>query len=314
MEGLDQRCLLLGRGSRLANSHCQKLVFIHEVKCPQHKRMDANAPSQGLPGLALDLSVSCGRLLTASANTHAACGSCCSCMYPTASVLSRRVCGIHWLSFFMYRKNMSEIEKEESSKSSTMVGVIVNNNQENDDPDISALKSLFQISLEIRNFEINQLVQRNNFFMVFQGVLFAGVIQSSHTKPVVSFLVCLVGLIVSFYHVRMAAGAKFWQEYWEHALHSIENHLMKKLHTSDCKRTTTIQLFHEESHIYQDMVKSRLANHGFSLINGLILKRYSVSRVPIYVAIAITLIWLLLTLCTLRGYPPLSVPSFVVGF
>lgn len=210
---------------------------------------------------------------------------------------------------------MSEIEKEEGPKPSTMVGVIVNNNQEtNDDPDISALKSLFKIALETRNFEINQLVQRNNFFMVFQGVLFAGVIQSSHTKPVVSFLVCLVGLIVSFFHVRMAAGAKFWREYWEHALHSIEEHLMEKLHTSDCKRTATFHLFHEKSHIYQEMVKSRLSSHGFSLINGLILKRYSVSRVPIYVAIAITLIWLLLTLCTLRGYPPLSVPSFIVSF
>ena len=210
---------------------------------------------------------------------------------------------------------MSEIEKEESQKSSTTVGVFVTNNQEkNDDPDMSALKSLFKIALETRNFEINQLVQRNNFFMVFQGVLFAGVIQSPHTKPVVSFLVCLVGLIVSIYHVRMAAGAKFWQEYWEQALHTIEGHLMEKLHTSDCNRTATFHLFHEKSHIYQEMVSNRLSNHGFSLVNGLILKRYSVSRVPIYVAIAISLIWLLLALCTLRGYPPLSVPSFVVGF
>jgi hypothetical protein len=57
--------------------------------------MDANSPSQGLPGLALDLSVSCRRLLTTEASIHGACGSYCSWMYPTASVLFRRFCGIH---------------------------------------------------------------------------------------------------------------------------------------------------------------------------------------------------------------------------
>ena len=64
--------------------------------------------------------------------------------------------------------------------------------------DIEALKSLFKIALATRDFEITQLVQRNNFFMIFQGVLFAGVMQSAHTKPLVSFLVCFV-----MYHYKL---------------------------------------------------------------------------------------------------------------
>lgn len=39
----------------------------------------------------------CGRLLTVSASSHAACGSYCSWIYPTASVLDRRFCGINSL-------------------------------------------------------------------------------------------------------------------------------------------------------------------------------------------------------------------------
>lgn len=198
---------------------------------------------------------------------------------------------------------------------STFVGVSVavpGENREN--PDSEALKRLFQIALETRNFEISQLVQRNNFFMIFQGVLLAGLLQSAHTKPAVSFLVCLAGLAVSFYQVQMAAGAKFWQEYWEAALHKVEKELISHLKLQGDGRNKFLYLFHEQNGIYDQMVHDRLSTRGLGLTKSLIMRRYSVSRVPIYVAISLTLVWLLLTLCTMRGYPPLSIPSFVVGF
>ena len=181
-------------------------------------------------------------------------------------------------------------------------------------PDAKALKSLFRIALETRNFEITQLVQRNNFFMIFQGVLFAGLVQSSHTKPVVSFLVCLAGLFVSVYQVKMASGAKFWQEYWEAALHLIEQELLTHLANEMPGRGKIFHLFHENGARYKEIVEKRLGPVGFDISTWLVLQRYSVSRIPIYVAIVLSIIWLLLVLCTLRGYPPLSVPSFVVGF
>lgn len=73
-------------------------------------------------------------------------------------------------------------------------------------------------------------------------------------------------------------------------------------------------LFHEEDGIYKKMVSDRLGEKGLGFTKSLIMKRYSVSRVPIYVAVALSAVWALLVLCTMRGYPPLSVPSFVVGF
>lgn len=184
--------------------------------------------------------------------------------------------------------------------------------QEN--PDSGAMKRLFHIALENRNFEISQLVQRNNFFMVFQGVLLAGLIQSSHSKPVVSFLVCAAGLLVSLYQVKMAAGAKFWQEYWEAALHKVEEDLIEHLKSQGEGRRTFLHLFHEEDEIYRKMVHDRLKEKGFGFTESLIMKRYSVSRIPIYVAIGLSFIWALLVLCTMHGYPPFSVPSFVFGF
>lgn len=176
------------------------------------------------------------------------------------------------------------------------------------------LKGLFTVALETRNFEISQLVQRNNFFMIFQGVLLAGMIQSSHTKPVVSFLVCLAGFAVSFYQVRMAAGAKFWQEYWEAVLQDIDEELNKHLSIPEAHKGKLFHLFHHDDHIYDKRVKDRLERRGFCLTRFLVMKRYSVSRVPIYVAIALSFVWALLLLCTMRGYPPFSPPSFVVGF
>lgn len=162
----------------------------------------------------------------------------------------------------------------------------------------SDVKSDFDIALRMREFEITQLAQRNNFFMIFQGVMLAGVLQSAHTIPVVSFLGCVAGFFISIFQVGMAAGAKYWQEYWEAKL-------------SKCKP----DLFHEDDHEYNITVNERLTKRGASRgIKLLIMRRYSVSRIPIRVGIMFAVIWLLLVLCTLRGCPPLGVPALIVGF
>lgn len=209
-------------------------------------------------------------------------------------------------------------EKNDSSSepmpSPTIGLTVVANGSDQTSPDAKALKSLFRIALETRNFEIAQLVQRNNFFMIFQGVLLGGVVQSAHTKPVVSFLVCLAGFGVSVYQVKMASGAKFWQEYWEAALHRIEKELVAHLISDTPSRGKIFHLFHEDDAVYREMVKERMKPCGFGFSTWLVLQRYSVSRVPIYVASVLSSIWLLLLLCTMRGYAPFSVPSFVVGF
>jgi len=166
----------------------------------------------------------------------------------------------------------------------------------------------FEVALRMRDFEINQLTQRNNFFMVFQGVLFAGLVQSSHAIPVVSFMVCVVGLVASIFQVGMASGAKFWQEYWEQMLSEYEAVARGgKEH---------LKLFHDNNNCrYERAVKERMKLREFSgLASKLVMCRFSVSRIPIYVGIWLSVIWGLLVLCTLRGYSPLAVPSFIVGF
>lgn len=163
----------------------------------------------------------------------------------------------------------------------------------------------FKIALRMRDFEITQLAQRNNFVMVFQGVLFAGVIQSDHSHPVVSFLVCVAGLLASIFQVGMACGAKFWQEYWEQMLSNYEAEI----------RSEKPELFHDDNWRCKKTVHDRMGKRGIGDIAGsLVMCQFSVSRIPIYVGIALAIVWALLVLCTLRGYPPLSIPRCIVGF
>lgn len=42
-------------------------------------------------------------------------------------------------------------------------------NKANSDINEKRLKKIYYIAVKTRNFEISQLVQRNNFFMIFQG-------------------------------------------------------------------------------------------------------------------------------------------------
>jgi hypothetical protein len=186
---------------------------------------------------------------------------------------------------------------------------------ENNKSDLDAIKSIFKLALEMRNFEIMQLAQRNNFFMIFQGVLFAGVVQSSHQFSIISFLVCAAGLIVSLLQVGMASGAKYWQEYWEAALQMSEKLLLSHLEKHSADRNILVHLFHDEEALYEKEVGGRLRNHGVSGITyRLVMARFSVSRIPIYVGIALSIVWLLLLLSTMREYSPFGVPSFITGF
>ena len=180
--------------------------------------------------------------------------------------------------------------------------------------DEKALKHLFKIALESRNFEITQLVHRNNYFMIFQGVIFMGLIQSSHNVPIVSFMICLVGLVTSFYQARMASGAKFWQEYWEAALSRIERSLLLELKGSSEERRSLFALFHDDQEVYNSMVRKKIGAKSSSFISDMIMKRHSVSRIPIHVALALGCIWFILLLCTIAPYQGFGVPEFIVGF
>ena len=80
-----------------------------------------------------------------------------------------------------------------------------------------------ELDLRLREFEINQLTQRNNFFMIFQGVLIAGLVQSQGTAaPLITFSMSLLGVATSVFQIGMAGGAKYWQSRWEASTRSSE--------------------------------------------------------------------------------------------
>lgn len=87
------------------------------------------------------------------------------------------------------------------------------------------LKKVYEITVKTRNFEIAQLIQRNNFFMIFQGVLLACVITSKDTVPFVQFIISSAGFYIAYCQTKVAAGAKFWQEYWESEVYKAEEQL-----------------------------------------------------------------------------------------
>lgn len=190
--------------------------------------------------------------------------------------------------------------------------------QKSDNDTEERLKKIYYIAVKTRNFEITQLVQRNNFFMIFQGVLLACIIYSSNTVPFVHTMICLAGFLVAFWQTKVAAGAKFWQEYWESEVVEAETQLgnfykMKNIHAH--LTLSFIPLFHKDLITIREQVIKQLSkskqqkqNIFSSIYNEittffntekLVLSKPSVSKIPIQVGRCLTCIWFLLFLSTI---------------
>lgn len=182
-----------------------------------------------------------------------------------------------------------------------------------DTPEIVSLKSVYEVSIKARDFEISQLIQRNNFFMLFQGVLLASVMQAENSRPFVELVVCITGFLVSLYQIQMASGAKFWQEWWESKVEIFEGLLCEQLKTPDYEPH---QLFSIPPGKAREIVSSKLiTGKGNYFTNRLILSCFSVGRAPIKVGIVLAITWLVLLFATLNLTMLFSwVPSFVTGF
>ena len=124
---------------------------------------------------------------------------------------------------------------------------------------LKALQRVYEISVNTRNFEITQLTNRNNYYMLFQGVLLAAVFSNQASKPLVEFLICLAGIGVSYNHVKVASGAKFWQEYWEFQASEAEKAL-KNFILIHYPNYSFTDLFNLDSNVMKDKVKQRFEN------------------------------------------------------
>jgi hypothetical protein len=184
-----------------------------------------------------------------------------------------------------------------------------------------AIKSVYKVCIETRNFEINQLIQRNNFFMLFQGVLLAATLQAQNSKPFVEFVVCFSGLVVSLYQTQMASGAKFWQEWWESRVDHYEKLLEQELSRpanagegNSGDESKFYDLFAVDQEVVEKVVANRMSDK-YPFSSMLIMKRFPVGRAPIRVGIALAVTWAALLIHTLStaSFPlkPLQVQGFI---
>ena len=162
------------------------------------------------------------------------------------------------------------------------------------DKDREAITAIYELAIRSREFEINQLVQRNNFFMIFQGVLMAGFLQAlSNQLPVIaSFMACITGVFVALLQIGMAAGAKFWQERWEYAVESCEEKLLEFV-DKDSSRKKLFEVFTSGDAHIDEVVRNRVAS---KFMGSLINFRFSPSRLPIYAGMVFLVIWSVLAL------------------
>jgi hypothetical protein len=178
--------------------------------------------------------------------------------------------------------------------------------------ELDSLKAVYKICIETRNFEINQLIQRNNFFMLFQGVLLAAALQTEASKPLVELVVCASGILVSLYQLQMACGAKFWQEWWE----SRVDHYEGKLRSLQVQQSGHFfDLFATSFEQVHSEIAARFARRrGLSLTNFLILRAFPVGRAPIKVSIVLLVAWLCLTLHALDFQALSKLDTSIAGF
>lgn len=227
-----------------------------------------------------------------------------------------------------------------SVRSAAMLKKITGSSSDLQDNAVGSRVRGFELDLRLREFEINQLTQRNNFFMIFQGVLVAGLIQSHGiAAPVITFCVSALGFVTSLLQIGMAGGAKYWQSRWEAATRSSEIALVLELVRVN---KLAVQTFTHDSSVLskseKEQIKQWNASHpdpydaitddphhihsvvladiqtgaAWSLRRGLdwwvrkfaITPKWSVSRIPIWVAAMLLMFWLTILANTVhvRGF------------
>lgn len=180
--------------------------------------------------------------------------------------------------------------------------MIINNNKRSkkslSEDRLDNLKRIYERCIETRNFEITQLIQRNNFFILFQGALFTALTQLGDKKELL-IVVIFLGIIMSLFQISAAAGAKFWQQYWEAKLDKIEIALEESMNKNGIDDFVSLFKF-EQFPNHRAMVKYSL-NESLNkskckcfdgIINCLINCKFSVSRIPIYIGIVCLVGWI----------------------
>ena len=130
-------------------------------------------------------------------------------------------------------------------------------------------------------------------------------------------MACLCGFWVSIHQTKVAAGAKYWQEWWELQVSKLEKKLADKLEEIDSYkaygngRQDKFNFLFSDDDTFKNSQKISLKNklvddalihqscYGVMknygnkwIINPLILQKYSVGKVPISTGLVLMFIWL----------------------
>ena len=176
---------------------------------------------------------------------------------------------------------------------------------------IKRLDAIYGRVLEVRNFEIQNLNTRNTFISAANIGFFAFAAKQTEA----SYLLIIFGFVVSFLQTQMAAGAKYWQEVWEHKLSDTERKLYQ-IYIDENKSNPTpdpfIHLFTPENmdgyannevindefyerqrHEIREIMREKLQTNSLfnKFLNKIIFKKYSVSRTPIYLGVVMMVFW-----------------------
>lgn len=178
---------------------------------------------------------------------------------------------------------------------------------------IERLEGLLDKAIEIRNFEIQQLQSRNNFLLVAQAALIASGLKVLEAGGPSGLALSMAGIVMSIFQARMAAGAKFWQARWELAAQDAEKMYLEELRSERVAgrqmvlfiepvdpRDARVGATREQRMLFIEIAKSIRARCKprflaskcvDNWINNAILKRYSVSRIPIHLALVLLVFW-----------------------
>ena len=121
-----------------------------------------------------------------------------------------------------------------------------------------------------------------------------------------------MGVFISWHQIKVAAGAKYWQEWWEVRTSDIENELKEKMQELTGRADNFISLFDFEDKAQKEKYERKVLDRTYktgkknkapeifeNISKVLISGRYSVSRVPIASGIVLLITWTALFLGTI---------------
>lgn len=83
------------------------------------------------------------------------------------------------------------------------------------DIEMEKIQKKYDVSLQIRNFEIELFWKRSNFFWLFVAACFAAFGVLFDKEKTLSVVIANIGMVCSFGWSLANRGSKYWQENWE---------------------------------------------------------------------------------------------------